>query len=33
LKLQEIARSQRAAVTLLREVAKKFQESLPQLVR
>ncbi len=33
LKLQEIARSQRAAVALLREVAKKFQESLPQLSR
>ena len=33
LKLQEIARSQRAAVALLRDVAKKFQESLPQLSR
>lgn len=33
LKLQEIARSQQATVALLREVAKKFQESLPQLSR
>ncbi len=33
LKLQEIARSQQAVVALLRDVAKKFQESLPQLSR
>jgi hypothetical protein len=33
LRRQEIARSQQAAVALLREVAKRFQESLPQLVR
>jgi tetratricopeptide (TPR) repeat protein len=33
LKLQEIARSQQAAVALLRDVAKQFQESLPQLAR
>ena len=33
LKLQEIARSQQAVIALLRDVAKKFQESLPQLSR